>query len=528
MYELNQLSKKAGDLLTATFIRHTMDTTDELYEKDQRWIDENMPHYTKAILDFNEAVYNSPYKDFVEKVLGPMYFTKASIKKKTFSEENILLRQREAKLSDEYQKLIAACNVEILGEPKNFVQLQGLFSHDDRKVRKAAFKAFSDFLKSHQNRMEEIWDELIKIRNQIGQNLGYDNYIPVAYLERERLDYGPQEVANFRKQVVEEIVPLCSQLYEAQRKRLGVDNLMVYDEAISFSEGNAKLIGDEQYVIEQLKDMLHDMSPETSEFMNFMIDHELIDYEYRPGKAAREYSTMLSSLKAPFIFCYFNGTASEIQNITGELGHAFASYRASRTQPVEEYFSSSADIMEIHSMSMTQFSHKYADKFFGEDGEKFRFSCLQNLMTFIPFGTAVDEFQHICYIHPELTPKERNQQWRKLEEKYMPWRKYDQDDLFMEEGGYWFHKHHFFLFPFYYIEYSLATINAMEMNRKYVEHPESAWKEFLALSDIGGSKGYLDILKIANLSPAYESDAVKKSISYVKDFLLEYINKHSD
>ena len=182
--------------------------------------------------------------------------------------------------------------------------------------------------------------------------------------------------------------------------------------------------------------------------------------------------------------------------------------------------------MEIHVMSMTQFSNEYAERFFGEDAGKYEGYNLHDLMTFIPFGVAVDEFQHICYANPDMTPKERNLAWRELEKKYMPWRKYDADDEFMENGGYWYHKQHIFLYPLYYIEYCLATVNAMEMNRKYVTHPARAWKEFLAITDIGGSRSYLDILKLANLTPAYEDGAVEKSISYVKDVLEEYIENH--
>ena len=176
-------------------------------------------------------------------------------------------------------------------------------------------------------------------------------------------------------------------------------------------------------------------------------------------------------------------------------------------------------------MSMIQFSNQYAERFFGDDAEKYKFYNLHDLMTFIPFGVAVDEFQHICYENPDLTPKERSLEWHKLEEKYMPWRKYDDDDEFMKHGGYWYFKQHFFLYPLYYIEYPLATINAMEMNRRYVERPNAAWKEYLELTDVGGSKRYLETLKMAKLTPAFEEGAVANSISYAKSVLEEFINK---
>ena len=525
VFEYDNLAKMAGDLLTASFIRYTLDTTDEQNQEDQRWIDENNPMVTKKMLEFDEALYNSPYKEYIEEKIGSRFFAKSDALKRTFCDENIPLRKREAELAEEYQRIIASCDVVVDGAPRTFMGLQSLFSHEDREVRKEAFKAFSNFLSSHEERLEEIWDELIKLRTEIGKNLGFDNFLPVGYLERERIDYGPEEVEKFRQQVLDVIVPLCSKLYEAQAKRLGIDQMMVYDEKLIFADGNAKPAGDIEYMMNQLVGIMRDMSPETSQFIDFMLAHELIDYETRVGKAAREYTTMIASKKAPFIFSHFDGTPSEVQFMTDGLGHAFAAYRAARKQPVHEYFSSSADIMEIHSMSMTQFAGKYADRLFGEDAEKYQFGILQGLMTFIPFGVAVDEYQHICYEHPELTPKERTMEWSKLEKKYMPWRKYDEDDEFMNRGGYWYHKVHFFVYALYYIEYCLATVNAMEMNRKYVERPGVAWKEYLELSDVGGSKGYLEILKLANLTPAYEEGAVEKSISYVKDVLEEYIKE---
>ena len=378
---------------------------------------------------------------------------------------------------------------------------------------------FSDFLASNEEELESIWGELIDVRNQIGKKLGYDDYVPVAYLERERLDYGREDIAKFRNQVLDEVVPLCQKLYDAQAKRLGIDKVMVYDENLVFSDGNAKPLGDRDFMFNEIVKMFREISPETDEFISFMIDHELIDYESRPGKAAREYTSMITSRRAPFVFAHFDGSASSVQYLTEGLGHAFAAYRAIRKQHLETYYESSADITEIHSMAMVQFVNRYADRLFGEDALKYEFANLQNFITFIPFGVAVDEFQHICYENPDMTPKERTAAWRELEEKYMPWRVYDEDDDFMNRGGYWYHKVHFFIHPFYYIEYALATVNAMEMYKKYVEHPETAWKEYLELTDVAGSRRSVELLKLANLTPAYEDGAVKESISYVKSIL---------
>lgn len=522
MFEVDEFSRKITDVLTATMINHTMDVTNERYEKDQHWFEENQPLFVNSFLDFSEAICSSKYRDYIEEKIGPMYFVKNDIKKQTFCEENLPLQQREAELMGEYETLIGSCQEEVLGETQNFGSLQALFSHEDREVRKAAFKAFSNFLRKNEQELEKIWDELIQIRNQMAKNLGYENYIPVAYLERLRLAYGEKEVEAFRKQVVEEIVPLCCELYEFQAKNLGLDKLKMYDEEVLYSDGNAKPIGDANRLFAETVKMLRDMSPETDEFITFMLDHGLIDYEIRQNKAPREYATILPARKAPFVFYHFDGSPAGLKNLHEGLGYAFASYKSSRRQHLEEYYASSSDIMEIHAMSMVHFANKYARTFFGDDAGKYVFSILHNYITFIPFSVAVDEFQHICYANQDMTPKERTHAWRDLEKKYMPWRDYDGDE-FLESGGYWYHKPHFFFHPFYYIEYALATINAMEMYQKYEERPGTAWKEYLELTALGGSKTYLETLEISHLTPAFNEGAVANSIQYVKKLLEDYM-----
>jgi len=511
------------DMLTIAQIRHTLDTADEFYEKEYAWIAETMPTIMPDQLALSDAVAESPYREFLEEKLGKQYFVAMDLQKKSFCPENIPLMQKEAKLTDEYQKIMAACQVEFMGEKRNLYGLQKFFEDEDREVRKAAFAAYSDFYHGHETRLEEIWDELISVRNEMGCNLGFENFIPVGYMQQGRTDYGQEEVAAFREQVKEELVPFCEKLYQAQAKRLGIDKVYAFDEKMIFPDGNAHPAGDDDFMIRTAQQMYHEMSPETAEFIDFMIGHEMMDLKNKPGKASTGYCTILPARKAPFVFSCFNQTIFDMQVLSHELGHAFAAFRASRIQPVQEYYFSSTDIAEIHSMSMEQFAYPYAERFFGEDADKFRFAHLQEALTFVPFGVAVDEFQHICYAHPELTPKERTYEWHKLEEKYMPWRTY-QDDEFMNRGGYWYHKLHIYLYPFYYINYTLTTMGAMEFKKKHAQDPKAAWKDYLALTDVGGSRSYLETLRLANLAIPFEAGGVKRAVEYAEKILEEEIS----
>lgn len=522
MAESEEYSNDFSTNVTIASIRHTLDTTDEFYEKEDEFINNSLPTLMPKFIALNDALMNSPYRADFEKEYGKQMFVHMDLQKKSFCEANIPLLQQEAKLTNEYQKIMATAAIEFDGKTLNLYGLQKYFEHEDRAVRKAAVKAYSDFYHSNEKRLEEIWDELIKLRNEMGRNLGFDNYIPLGYMNQGRTDYGQEQVASFREQVRTELVPLCQKLYEAQAKRLGVDKLMFYDEKRIFPDGNANPAGDDDFMVAQAQKMYHEISPETGEFIDFMIDHELMDLKNKPGKASTGYMTTLPSYKAPFVFSCFNQTIGDMQVLSHELGHAFAGYMAMRTQPISDYYSESTDIAEIHSMAMEQFAYPYAEMFFGKDADKFRFAHLQDAITFVPFGVAVDEFQHICYANPSLTPKERTLEWKKLEEKYMPWRKYDEDDFF-DRGGYWYHKLHIYLYPFYYINYTLTTMGAMEFKTKDAKNHESAWADYLNLCKCGGSMSYLETLKYANLSVPFEAGTVAKSIAYAKEILLDSI-----
>ena len=470
--EINELMM----MYTIVYIRNTVDTSDKFYEEERKVFDAEFPTFGPLSVASGEAINESKFRNDFE--------TK-------------------------------------FGKQLNLYGIQKYFEHEDREVRKAAFRAYSDFYHNNEKRLEEIWDELIKLRNEMGRNLGFENFIPLGYMRQGRTDYGQKEVESFRKQVEAYLVPFCKELYEAQAKRIGVDTLYSYDESRTFKDGNAEPAGDDDFMMEEARKMYHALSPETAEFIDFMMEHELLDLKNKPNKASTGYMTSLPPLKAPYVFSCFNGTIFDMQVLTHELGHAFAGYMAMRTQPIAEYYSESTDIAEIHSMSMEQFAYPYAENFFGKDADKYRFQHLQEAITFVPFGVAVDEFQHICYAHPELTPRERTYEWHKLEEKYMPWRKYDENDEFMNRGGYWYHKLHIFQEPMYYINYTLTTMGAMEFKKKYAENKEKAWKDYLKLCKVGGSLSYLETLKYANVSNPFEAGSVEKSCSYAKAILEE-------
>ncbi len=523
--EEEEFSSHANTMITVAQIRHTVDTGDEFYETEDEYISQAYPTVMPYMQAFNEALLSSPFRKDIDGEYGAQFLRAIELSTKRFCEKNIPLMQEENELTNRYQKLTASCKISFDGKEHNLYGILKYFSDPDRKVRKEAAQKYAQFFEENDGEMGEIFDRLVKIRHEMGKNVGFDSFVPLGYMQQERLDYGEKEVAAFRKQVLEEIVPFCEKLYKAQAKRIGVDKIRFYDEQLIFLGGNAVPVGDKDYLVARAQKMYHDMSAETGEFIDFMIRHELMDLDNKPRKAATGYMTALTDYKAPFVYSCFNGTTGDVDVLTHEMGHAFAGYMAMQTQPLQALWSEPTDIAEIHSMSMEQFAYPYAELFFGDKAEQYRFQHLQEVLTFVPFGVAVDEFQYIVYNNPDMTPAERTAAWRELERKYMPWRDYGEENGFFNRGGWWYHKLHIFHYPFYYINYTLTTMGALEFKKKQATDKDACWKDYMTLCRVGGSLGYLDTLRAANLAIPFEEGGVKRAVSYAIDILNKKIEE---
>ncbi len=523
--EEETFSSRFSTLVTIMEIRHTVDTSDKFYEGEDEFFNQAFPEAMPYMQAFNMALLNSPFRKDIDEEYGEQFLKSVQLGVECFSEKNIALMQEENELTTRYQRLTAACKIPFDGGEHNLYGIMKYFSDPDREVRKRAAKKYAEFFETNDKELGEIFDRLVKIRHQMGVNMGFSNFIPLGYKKQGRMDYDEKDVAAFRRQVLEEIVPFCETLYKAQAKRIGVDKIRFYDEQLIFTDGNAVPVGDRAYLVEQARKMYHDMSKETGEFIDFMIEHELMDLDNKPNKAAAGYMTTLSDYKAPFVFSCFNGTTGDVDVLTHEMGHAFAGYMAMRRQPLQALWSEPTDIAEIHSMSMEQFAYPYAELFFGEKAEKYRFQHLQEALTFVPFGVAVDEFQHIAYEHPDMTPEERTAAWSALEKKYMPWRDYGEDNEFFTRGGWWYHKAHIFQYPFYYINYTLTTMGALEFKEKQATDKKACWEDYMTLCSLGGSLGYLDTLKAANLANPFAPGGVKRAVSYAIEILNKQIEE---
>lgn len=504
MDEIIKLRNHIETMETLVSIRHSIDTTDEFYDKENEYVDEISPILFGFISEFYKALVNSKFRADLEKKYGKFLFDLAENTLKTFNEEIIPDLQEENRLSSKYSKLIASAKIQFDGEEKNLSEMVPYTQSKDRNVRIEASKKVAHFFKENKDKFDKIYDGLVKVRTTIAQKLGYKNYVELGYARLSRLEYDSEMVASYRKQVLENIVPLHTELRQRQAKRLGLDKLKFYDEPIKFNSGNADPHGDPEWILNHGKTMYNELSKETAEFFSFMTEKNLLDLLSKKGKMSGGYCTYIPEYKSPYIFANFNGTSHDVDVLTHEAGHAFQVYQ-SRGYEIPEYLWPTYEACEIHSMSMEFLTWPWMDLFFENDAEKYKFIHLSEALLFIPYGVTVDEFQHWVYENPNATPDDRRAKWLEIEKKYLPTRDYGEvDDL--KEGIFWFRQGHIFNSPFYYIDYTLAQVCAFQFWIKSQENREKAWDEYLALCKLGGSKPFFELMKAANLKNPFDQE----------------------
>ena len=513
-FTLQEKEKADGTMQSLCHVRNTIDTGDAYYEGEMKWLREQSAALIPLRKEYRKTLAASPFRARFEQEFGAQMLRMIDASLKTMDERIIPDTIREGELRQQYQKDSAMAVTEFRGETCNFYGLLKHMESTDRQERREAYHAWARLYEQISPKLDEQYDELVLLRHGMAKKLGFDSYTDLAYLERRRFDYTQADAARFREQIKRIITPAVAEIREKQRKRLGLEQLCFYDEALIFPEGNADPIGSMEELVAKAQRMYREMSPETGEFFDFMVKYHLFDLETRPGKRMGGYMTVFPAYQAPFIFSNFNGTSADVDVLTHEAGHAFQSYLAMRSIPVSMLSGSTSEINEIHSMTMEHFAYPWMESFFGENSEKYLTAHLIGAIAVLPYMACVDEFQHRVYEKPDLTARERRQVWRGIEKEYMPWRNYD-GEAFLEEGGFWMQKQHIFLYPFYYIDYALAQMCAFQYYGRMKEDRVAAWQDYLRLCRAGGTKGYFDLLSVGGLLNPFKDGTVEKSVGHV-------------
>lgn len=514
---INKINADIDTQSNLAYIRNSIDTTDAFYEGERTFFDENSPEIHDINFEYYQALAASKFKKELVEEFGEQLFTIAEYRVNAFSKEIIEDLKEENKLSSSFSKLVASANIQFDGKELNLSQLTPYTQSKDRAVRKAAAEARYNFVAENQESFDSIYDKLVKLRHGMATKMGLKNFVELGYLRMQRSDYNPEMVANYREQVRKHIVPLTSKIRQKQAKRLGLEKLKHYDLGLFFNSGNPKPKGDSAWIINNGVKMYQELSEETGEFFDFMTQYELMDLETKKGKNTGGYCTFIANYGAPFIFSNFNGTSGDIDVLTHEAGHAFQVY-SSKHHKINEYFWPTYESAEIHSMSMEFFTWPWMGLFFKEDTEKYKYEHLSSGLLFLPYGVAIDEFQHAVYENPSMTPKERRATWRAIEKKYMPDLDYDGHE-YLESGGRWQLQSHVYQSPFYYIDYTLAQICAYQYWIKMQDNYQDAWKDYLELCKAGGSLSFLRLVDLAGLQSPFQAGTLENVAKNIEAWL---------
>ena len=494
--------------------RHDCDTSDEFYTKENDYLDEIMPLIYNMENDYKKVLFESPYKDHLEEKISKVAFKNMELANKSISEKILPLMQEENALVSRYDKIIASAKIPFDGEEYNLSLLRKFLTAEDRDTRKRAWKAYSDYFTSVTDEIDEIFDKLVKNRTKQAKELGYDNFVELGYNRMNRNAYRRAEVENFRKQVKESFVPFVCEIQEIRRKQIGVDALKYYDNEVFYPNGNPAPTGTPEEILKSGQEMYRQLSPETAEFFDFMTENELFDVLGRKTKKQGGYMDFLPKYKAPIVFANFNGTSGDVDVITHECGHAFQGY-VTRDDEIKEHNDLTMETAEIHSMSMEYFTYQWMEKFFGDRADEYRKMHFMDAITFVPYGCMVDEFQHIIYDKPELTPAERKAVWADLEKQYRPWLDYEDNEFFVT-GGWWQKQGHIFWDPFYYIDYVLASVVAMEFKVWMDKDFKDAWNHYLQLCKLSVKDFYENELKEVGLDSPFADGTIKGLVENLK------------
>lgn len=502
-----KLRNKLYTSATIAHIRHDIDTMDEFYSKEQDYIDEISPALDNLEIAYTKLVFESPYRTYLEEKIGPVAFKNMELSQKAMDEKLIPLKQEENALRTEYNKLIANIKIDWEGETLNLSLLSPYMHNEDRQIRQKAWNKVSEALAEKEEKLDEIYDKLVKNRTAQAKKMGYENFVELGYYRMNRNCYDKAAVENFRNQVKTYFVPFAEKLHDRRRQRLGLEKLSYIDEGVYFKNGNPAPIGTPEEIMASGQKMYAELSPETKEFFDRMMEDELFDVLGRKTKKAGGYMTQLAEYKVPFIFANFNKTDHDVNVITHECGHAFQGY-LSMQDPILEHQEITMETAEIHSMSMEFFTEPWMELFFGDRAEDYRAMHLEDAAAFIPYGCMVDEFQHIVYENPDMTPAERNAAWAKLEQEYKPHLDYNGDPFF-SAGRYWQRQQHIYNSPFYYIDYCIAQTCAFQYKVKMDEDYKAAWESYLKLCKLSASDFFTGLVKQVDLDNPFEDGCLK-------------------
>lgn len=426
----------------------------------------------------------------------------------------------EARLTARYTALTSSARFEVEGQVVNLSGLAPFAESLDRDVRYRAARAQWAFFAKRGAECDALFDDLVRLRDGMARDLGDESFTALGYRRMRRLDYGPADVEGYRDEIVAHVVPLVARLMEERRQANGWDRLRAWDLPLVDPLGNPKPVGEREALVAAAQEAFDRMDPRLGALHRTMEAGGFLDLETRPDKAPGGFCEAFATTGMPVIFANFTGTQDDIRVLVHEMGHA-AQMHGSRTQPCFDCLLPTMEAAEVNSMALELLASPHAGLLVEEGAaERFRRVQLVSLLVLMCMCALGDHFQHEVYARPEASPAERHAIWHRLERLYVPWT--DWDDLaYPAAGGAWQPVLHFFLVPFYFIDYALAQCCALQFWVRAKHDPSGAMDDYMELAARGGSASFGELMRSAGLRSPFEPGALAECVREVEQALQE-------
>ncbi len=499
-------------------LRFYQDTRDAACKAAYERADDLRPRIVNLDVRMKRALLSSPERAAIEARFGGHAFDLWECDVAAFAPEIQEDMVKEARLKAAYTELRASAELTFQGQTHTLAGIARFALDPDPAVRAEAAGVKWGWYAEHGAAFDQIFHDLVQVRHKMAHALGYEDFVGLGYKLMQRVDYDKADVDRFRAQVRDHLVPLVAELRQEQADRLGLNPMCEWDEGLLDAGDPPKPLGDTPFLVEQARDMFKAMGDEPDAFYTEIVAKGLLDLDTRPGKGGGAFCTAFPDQRAPFVFGNFNGTLNDVRTFTHELGHAFQ-YWTSRDNALTEYLWPTYEACEIHSMGLEFLTLPHIERFFSpEDAERFRRDHLVGALMFIPYGVAVDHFQHLVYESPEATPEERHAMWQQMERTYLPWRRYG-DLAWPAKGGLWQQQLHIYGAPFYYIDYTLAQTCALQIFLRASEDWQGAIDDYIALCHRGGEAPFQDLAVSAGLTSPFDPGCLEAVVDALRPLL---------
>jgi len=519
--EESELSEAIEEVLSGDYIAFQRYNDDpeikKRFEHDQQVIMPILKKYN-ALLD--RKFYDSPFRSQLDPEKYKLLTRSRVNAIELFREENIALEVEEDRLQNEYFEITGSMTVMWEGEEKTLPQMKEYLQTSDRSVREKAWKLISQELLKHEDRLNKIMSELIQLRHKKAQNAGLKNYRDYMFKKYERFDYSPEDCFVFHEAVRKEIVPIVGKIQEKHKKELGIDVYRPWDtQGVARGQEPLKPFKNTDDLVDATIKVFDEVDPEFGNLIREMKKNDLLDLDSRKAKSPGGFCSFLPITGLSFIFMNASGSQDDVTTMVHEGGHSVHNLLM-KDLSISSYKDVPMESAELASMGMElltidKWDHFYKDE---KDLKRAMKEHIEGIISFFPWAMVVDRFQHWMYENPEHTVEERQQKFMELVREYN-YKHINIDGLEDEIKARWLMQLHIFEVPFYYIEYAIAQLGALQLWKAYHENPEETVENYKQALALGSSKTLPEVYKAAGIKFDFSEETIRELMEFATEQL---------